>query len=120
MKTVLLVDNDESIREAFTIVLESDGYRVLAFESGLTALAFLKTCSHRPSLALIDLEMPGMTGVQLVAEMSKDEDLCRIPVTIVTASRCAVLGAPVMHKPVDINVLLNYVATMMGDRCKAA
>lgn len=60
---IRIVDDDEEVREALTFLLACRGWRTIAFES---AEAFLREyCSMPPGCILLDIRMPGMTGVEL-------------------------------------------------------
>jgi signal transduction histidine kinase/FixJ family two-component response regulator len=61
---ILLVDDEEGIRKVLGISLADSGYRVLAAESGETALQIFK--EHNPSIVLTDIRMPGIDGVELL------------------------------------------------------
>jgi FixJ family two-component response regulator len=70
--TVLLVDDDESLRKALVRLIGSAGYRVLAFSS---ALEFLESeFKDGPCCLVLDVQMPGLTGLDLQQEM-KDRGL---------------------------------------------
>jgi two-component system response regulator (stage 0 sporulation protein F) len=61
-KTILVVDDQAGIRRLIADVLKEDGYRVLLAENGEAALGFLKDCC--PDLILLDMRMPGMSGLE--------------------------------------------------------
>jgi PAS domain S-box-containing protein len=65
-RTLLLVEDDESIRTYLTSVLESTGYRVLAADHPRTALALTEEWGGRIDLVISDVVMPGSTGPELV------------------------------------------------------
>ena len=80
MKTVLAVDDEHSVREAYRLIL-SDKYRVLPAEDGPTALKILG--ETHIDLVLLDMVMPSMSGMEVLDEIAKiDRD---IPVIMVTA-----------------------------------
>jgi len=68
-KTVLLVDDQASVRFVVARLLEKAGYRVLPAGSGAEALEIWETCSQEIDLLFTDLQMPGMTGPELVARL---------------------------------------------------
>jgi FixJ family two-component response regulator len=81
MNLISVVDDDESIRRTTTFLIESFGFRAAAFES---AEAFLKSIQLRDtSCLLVDLQMPGMNGLQLQREVAAAG--CGIPVIFITA-----------------------------------
>ena len=63
-RTVLLVEDSEPIRDAFTILLEDAGYTVLGAGTGEEALRL--TSGHRPDLVLLDMGLPDMSGLDVV------------------------------------------------------
>jgi CheY-like chemotaxis protein len=89
MKTVIpllmVVDDDEDIREVLKLFLESEGYHVLTAADGREAWEQLQT-RERPALILLDLMMPGMDGEQFVKAM-RHSPLTNIPVVIVSGHR---------------------------------
>jgi two-component system, cell cycle sensor histidine kinase and response regulator CckA len=69
-ETVLLVEDDATVRQMTRRALEEDGYRVLEAPNGLEAVDVLKSASGRISLVLTDVVMPGMNGRDLAARIS--------------------------------------------------
>jgi two-component system chemotaxis response regulator CheY len=112
-KRLLLVDDDFATRETMSMILAGDGYRVATAANGADALQHLRD-SDRPSLILLDLNMPIMDGPTFCARR-KDEGLSSIPVIVVSAERdiaqqAAALGADdYLEKPVDPIQLLDVV-----------
>ncbi|MGH7528925.1 MAG: response regulator [Gemmatimonadales bacterium] len=85
-KRILLVEDDEAIRDSLAELLQSDGYAVAAVDNGLAALEKLRW-GMRPSLILLDLRMPVMTGWEFRAELQKVPVLADIPVVAMTTGR---------------------------------
>jgi CheY-like chemotaxis protein len=114
-KTVLVVEDDESIRESLQQVLELEGYRVLAAANGQEALDVLQTPTRpliRPGLILLDLMMPVMNGWDFLQRVREDRNLATIPVIVVTAYSdwAGSLNAEgILRKPVEIDSLLAQV-----------
>jgi two-component system cell cycle sensor histidine kinase/response regulator CckA len=69
--TILLVEDEASLRELVATLLEDAGYRVLKAESGPSALALAQATPGRIDLLLTDVIMPGMSGVELCTHMLK-------------------------------------------------
>jgi CheY-like chemotaxis protein len=119
-RSVLVVDDDEDIRLILQDTLELGGYEVACAADGRAAIDYLKEAAAPPSLVLLDLMMPVMSGWEFRDEQRGDERLSGIPVVILTASRAANVGsaaegaADVLYKPVDLDRLLSVV-----DRCSA-
>jgi NAD(P)-dependent dehydrogenase (short-subunit alcohol dehydrogenase family) len=82
---VYVVDDDEAVRDSLRWLLEGHGFRVSPFESSERFLASLQpgTTGPIPGCLIVDVRMPGMTGVELVEQVRRiDEDL---PVILMTA-----------------------------------
>ena len=107
--SVLVVDDEDGIRQALDRFLTRLGYTVLQAPSGVEALAVLKA-SH-PVAMLSDIRMPNMTGVELVPKaVAVDPDIAIIMLTAIdeprTAIECLKLGAyDYLIKPVDLEEL---------------
>lgn len=69
MNYVLLVDDHPSLRQALSILLETEGYSVLTAGSGATALRELET--HTVDVLITDINMPGMSGITLTTEVRR-------------------------------------------------
>jgi DNA-binding NtrC family response regulator len=69
-KTILVVDDDASIRETVTAVLGRDKYHILLADSGAAGLEQSRHYESEIHLLLSDFQMPGMTGVDLATAMS--------------------------------------------------
>ena len=110
--TILVVDDDDDIREAMMSALEDEGYAVTGASNGRDALAQLPRLAH-PCLVLLDLMMPIMSGAELAACMQQDPTLASIPIVIVSAwskeaDRVEAAQAR-LTKPVDLKRLLDTV-----------
>ena len=70
-RTVLLVDDEELVREMAKRSLEPLGFRVLLADSGLAAIDLFKKEPKRISLVILDLSMPGMSGEEILSELRK-------------------------------------------------
>jgi DNA-binding response OmpR family regulator len=79
-RTVLLVDDDESLRQVISQYLTQEGYRVVAAGNGADALKHFY--AERPDAVLLDLMMPGMDGWEVCARL---RELSDAPILLVTA-----------------------------------
>ncbi len=82
-KTILIVDDSESIREVVHFTLENAGYDVLVGIDGKDALKFFDGTNHI-DLLITDLYMPNMDGIELIRAVRANEDYKRIPILFLT------------------------------------
>ncbi len=82
-RSILVVDDDPTVRELFRRLLEREGYAVQEAENGRTALARLREAP--PGVILLDLMMPDMDGFDVIAAARADEAWRTIPIIVVTA-----------------------------------
>ena len=107
--TVLVVDDEEGIRQALTRFLSRLGYQVQAAANATEALQLLAT--HHPQAMLCDIRMPDTSGVELLPKvLAHDADLAVLMLTAIdeprTAIECLKLGAyDYLIKPVDLEEL---------------
>jgi CheY-like chemotaxis protein len=107
---VLIVDDDEDIRETVSDILSSAGYVCATACNGREALD--RARARRPALVLLDLNMPVMNGWQFRQEQLADPDLAAIPVVVMTAARNIdpkAAPGPVLSKPMAFDKLLKAV-----------
>jgi two-component system, chemotaxis family, chemotaxis protein CheY len=81
-KTILIVDDSESIREVVSFTLEGEGFKVLVGVDGKDALKFLD--GRGIDLIITDLHMPVMNGIELIREVRQMNDYSRIPILFLT------------------------------------
>ncbi|EIJ41095.1 PAS domain S-box [Beggiatoa alba B18LD] len=82
-KTVMVIDDDESMREGISILLETEGWQVHTAENGKVALAQIENVN--PTLILLDLNMPVMNGFEFVTRLRIIDKWRSVPVIILTA-----------------------------------
>lgn len=82
MKKILLVEDDLYIRDVTATRLMEHSFEVTTAATGEDALALMAESS--PDIILLDLDLPDMNGMDILAEMSKDERLSRIPTIVFT------------------------------------
>src|SRR5688572_27353229 len=83
---ILLVEDDNDVREAIAEGLEDAGYQVFAAENGQEALDYLGSAPQLPSLILLDLMMPTMDGWQFHEQLSHHPRCAHIPVVVLSAA----------------------------------
>ena len=82
--TVLIADDEPSVRMLVQATIEADGYKVLEASDGDEAWVLIQ--EHRPSLVLLDVMMPGRTGLEILGSIKSDPDLVDTKVILLTAS----------------------------------
>lgn len=83
MPTILVVEDNSTNMKLSTFILESADYTVLAATSAEAGLALAR--EHHPDLVLMDIQLPGMDGLEATALLKADEATRRIPVIALTA-----------------------------------
>lgn len=110
-KTILIVEDDESIRETLQAVLELEGHEVITAENGREGLNMLAS-EPKPGLILLDLMMPVMNGWEFAAVLEKDATLAGIPIIIVSAyndKAINIKSKAILKKPIDLKSLYETV-----------
>lgn len=106
---VLVVDDDDDVREALELVLASEGVVVETAANGREALARLEA-GPRPDMVLLDLRMPELDGWQTIEALRARGALEKLRILICTsAPGDAPPGFTVLPKPVDLEKLLAHV-----------
>ena len=82
-ETILLVEDEHDIQDLLRFHLEREHFSVEAADTGEKALQFLK--SHRPSLILLDLMLPGINGLEVCRQLKAQPDVQDIPIVMLTA-----------------------------------
>jgi len=82
-KTVLIVDDEPSIREMIAVALEMADYRVLEADNAQDAHALI--VDSQPDLLLLDWMMPGTSGIELARRLKREETTAELPIIMLTA-----------------------------------
>jgi CheY-like chemotaxis protein len=112
---VLIVDDDQAIREMLSETLDDAGYQVVSVEHGKLALAHLFETPTLPGVILLDLMMPVMNGWEFLEQKQADTRLAAIPVIVLSARPTMQHEAyttyvdEFLQKPIDILPLLEIV-----------
>src|SRR3954454_20480498 len=80
MPTIALVDDDRNILTSVSIALEAEGYRIMTYTDGASALDGFRTT--QPDLAILDIKMPRMDGMETLRRLRQKSDL---PVIFLTS-----------------------------------
>ena len=120
-RSVLVVDDDDHIREVATLALEVvGGWRVISASSGEDAAEIART--EHPDAVLLDVMMPGVDGPSTIARLREDPTTAEIPVILLTAKNLSVdrrdfsqlALAGMIPKPFDPMTLADQVAQLLG------
>ncbi|HKE19193.1 MAG TPA: response regulator [Kofleriaceae bacterium] len=102
-KIVMVIDDDEDVREVLRDFIEDIGYRPVVAANGQEGLDAIRRLDERPCVILLDLMMPVMDGWRFLEVVACDADLASIPVVISTsAPDRAPRGPRILAKPVDL------------------
>src|SRR5664279_1814210 len=67
MQTILVIDDDESLRDTIGVMLEQDGFRAVLVGDGRSG--FDKAVTIKPDMVLVDLRLPGMSGTEICKQL---------------------------------------------------
>ena len=113
-RDVLVVDDEEDVRDFLKSLLEDHGYSVRLAEDGLRAMTLIQ--EKLPDLVLLDLMMPQETGTGLYRKMREQKKLKEVPVIVISglAGRHLAVSksVPVFDKPIDQQGLLNAIEAL--------
>lgn len=118
-RTILIVEDDELLRDAFRLLLEDAGYQVL--EAGTAARAIELATERLPALIVLDLGLPDRPGLEVVRTLRKDPDMQDLPVIALTGRvgpteerECLAAGCDrYLAKPVSPGQLLRELPTLI-------
>jgi DNA-binding response OmpR family regulator len=120
---ILVVEDDPHVSDLLFNVLTDEGYEVMTAESGEQALTTITTV--RPDLITLDLDLPGLAGAAILAELRRRDETRELPVVIVSAKRripSAVreLAQAIVPKPFDIDDLVALIRGLVPPPDRAA
>jgi CheY-like chemotaxis protein len=116
---ILVADDKASSRELVRTILENLGYEVQEAEDGITALEAIR--NSPPDLVLLDFQMPGLTGYEVLTRLREEERFAGLPVVALTASAMAgdrdrALAAgftSYLAKPVSLTTLRSEIRRLL-------
>lgn len=118
MASVLVVEDNDDVREMMAVTLELEGHHVATAVNGRDALEKLHT-GERPCVILLDLMMPVMNGWEFRRALELDPVLRDVPVVVVSAAtkEMAQRAHATAHlpKPLDMDQLLDIVGALCSD-----
>jgi len=115
--TALIVEDDRDIVALFRHVLDVAGYQTEIMLNGKEAMSRLE--GFQPNIVLLDLQLPGMSGIEILSRMRADDRLKNVPVVVITAYAPYADSLPVepdllLLKPVDIHQLSSLVQRLQA------
>jgi CheY-like chemotaxis protein len=118
-KRILIVEDEDAVRELEKFILERRGYEVMEAGDGLEGLT--KAEFRKPDLILLDLMMPDVSGGRMLDEMRKHPTTAGIPIVVVTGKPDAhdtfdeqIGSENVIMKPFEAETLLKRIADHIG------
>ncbi len=124
--TILYVDDDADDRMLLSEALQEAAphVKIETVENGVKALDFLKKSSKPPCLVIVDLNMPGMSGREVIKQLKNDKQLAELSVVVFTTSanpedqkECARYGVDMITKPMSF-ADLEHSAIRLLTYCK--
>lgn len=117
----LLIEDDRDVAALFRHVLDMAGYRSESVYDGLEAMKRLS--NSQPDVVLLDLQLPGLSGVDILQKMRADERMKTIPVIVITAYAYVAKSLPIepdlfLLKPVDIHDLSSLIQRLRDKKDK--
>ena len=120
-RRILVVEDNDLNRKLFCDVLKANGHEVVPVADGNNVLATARRFA--PDLVIMDIQLPGVSGVDLIAEIKRDRDLAKVPVLAVTAyagkgdeERIRGAGAEdYLAKPVSIGPFMAAVRKLLAE-----
>ncbi len=117
---ILLAEDNEDNISTFSSYLEAKGYRILLAKDGQEAIDLAK--SRQPELILMDIQMPGMDGLEAIKRIRLESDLSKLPIIALTAlamsgdrERCLAAGAnEYLSKPVRLKQLVITIENFLS------
>ncbi len=117
MATILIVDDNRMILQALSDQLEKEGFDTEVAINGEEALEFLQY--ERPDLIIMDIVMPGMTGVEATEKIRANPELNAIPVVAFTSQsnrgQWGELFDDYLIKPFGFDELMSIIRRFVGD-----
>lgn len=120
---ILLVDDEPGIRLTLSMLLEEEGYRVIAAEDGRHALERLR--ESRPDLIITDYMMPYLSGLELIKAVRVQPDHAGIPILLMSAALPSnvdpdAIDVAFVHKPADLKQLFELIEQLLNEASRSA
>jgi CheY-like chemotaxis protein len=115
---VFVVDDESEVRAYLCEILEHEGYRTRAFESGARALEFAPV--ERPALVLLDIYLADLDGYTVASRLREQPATAHTPIVFITGTDAPAhrilthgLGGRYLHKPISATQLLRMVGQVL-------
>lgn len=106
---VLVVEDDDDVRDALCSLLEAEGLRAVGAPDGAAALSYLDGAIVLPGLILLDLMMAGGDGWSFTEGVQQDEVLRDIPIVVMTGASIVAADVPwareILTKPISVEII---------------
>lgn len=124
--TILYIEDNPLNMRLVRKLVKSFGYDMIEAMDGITGLAMVK--SERPDLLLVDVNLPGMDGLEIASEVKKTPEIASIPIIALTANamhgdreRCLAAGCDsYIAKPISRQELFNILNRFLSDDTQIA
>jgi CheY-like chemotaxis protein len=121
MRTILVVEDYDDVRQILRVLLESENFRVLEAASGTAALEVLE--KERPDVILMDLALPGVDGLEAIRRIRTIDRFQNTPIIVLSAynrpSTCAAAlaagGDYFRTKPIDFDELAALLQKILSE-----
>jgi CheY-like chemotaxis protein len=120
-RTIMLVEDEELLRNLGVMMMESDGYRVLSAKDGLEAVEMFETHADEIGLVVCDLGLPRLSGQEVILRMMEIKPDVRAIVAsgyLEPKTRTEILRAGVLdtvQKPYDFREMMNKIRSIIGE-----
>ena len=120
MKKVMIVEDNELNMKLFNDLLQAQGYSTVQNSDGRDILKMVR--QNRPNLIIMDVQLPGVSGIELTRMLKSDAELKEIPVLAITAFAMKGDQEKIMEsgcdgylsKPISVPVFLETIAKFLG------
>lgn len=117
---ILVVEDNDDLSVLFKLVLESAGYEVTTVNNGYDALENI--AKIQPQLILMDIMMPGISGLKVARDVKQKQDYQSLPILLVSAvdrlqdeQLTSSKADGIIYKPFDLDELISRVDSLVGD-----
>lgn len=118
-RTVLLLEDNDSVRELLKVLLETEGYLIIEASDGRDGLT--KAEELQPDLMILDLMMPGLDGENVLRTMKRHSKLSKVPVLVVSGKyesldslRRQIGDENIFPKPFEPSRMLDRIGELIG------